>query len=66
MILQWIKIGLMTLALGGVLAGSGGAEPSEPVILDRYHLDTSRGTVAVEETRTDTLQTSVRRRSYTI
>lgn len=66
MILQWIKIGLMTLALGGVLAGAGGAEPLEPVSLNRYHLDTSRGTVAVEETRTDTLQTSVRRRSYTI
>lgn len=65
MILQWIKMGLLALALGNSLSG-GGAKPPEPVRLDRYDLDTNRGTVTVEETRTDTLRTSVRQRRYTI
>lgn len=66
MILQWIKLGFITIALGTSVLTGGGAEPVETVSLDRYDLATSRGTVAVEETRTDTGQTSTRQRGYTI
>lgn len=65
MILQWIKMGIMTLILGTSLTG-GGAEAAEPVRPEQTAFETSRGTVTVEETRTENEQTVIRQRLYTI
>lgn len=66
MILQWIKTGIITLALGTSLLSGGGAKPGETENPNRYDLATSKGTVTIEETKTDTGQTRTRQRNYTI
>lgn len=66
MIMHWIKMGIITIALGSSLTGGISAEPGGTVRLDSYELGTSRGTVMVEEVRNDIGHISIRQKNYNI